>query len=320
MKNIVALVPGGIGDQILFFPTLEDLKTHFPNSQIDVVVEPRAVAAYQLSSTVHQVIPFDFKDRNALAEWVNLIGMLRDGEYDAILSLGRSKAVRFLLWLTGIPKRVGFAKLNPLGFLTDAVPVNLDQYSAATYHDLLQAFGITTPCPLPKAVIAEADQQWATAEQQRLGITGRYRLLHGGSSQMALTKGINKIYPPAAWVEVIQTLQQQEPHLPFIVVCGPEDHAWVSALTQALQEIKISRPPDLRKLAALMQQAQQILCTDSGPMHIGVAVGTPLVALFGPTDPAKLLPNDPRFRAVKSPTGNMADIPVSAVIEAARHG
>lgn len=318
MKKVVALVPGGIGDQILFFPTLDDLKAHVPDVQIDVVVEPRAAAAYQLSASVTRVIPFDFKDRNALADWANLIGTLRDGEYEAILSLGRSKAVRLLLWLTGIPKRVGFAKLNPLGLLTDAVPLNPDQYSAAMYHDLLKAFGITTPCPLPKVVVTAADQAWALAEQQRLGVQGNYRLLHGGTSQMALAKGINKIYPPAAWSEVIRLLEP--PDVPFIVVCGPEDQAWVTALRDALPQVRISHPPDLGKLAALMAQAQQILCTDSGPMHIGVAVGTPLVALFGPTDPAKLLPPDPRFRAVKSPTGNMADIPVSAVVEAARHG
>ncbi|XFA73726.1 glycosyltransferase family 9 protein [Thermosynechococcaceae cyanobacterium Okahandja] len=320
MKNVVAFVPGGIGDQILFFPTLDDLKAHQPDVQIDVVVEPRAVAAYQLSAAVARVIPFDFKNRNALADWANLIGTLREGEYDAILSLGRSKAVRLLLWLTGIPKRVGFAKRNPLGFLTDAVPVNLDQYSAAVYHDLLKAFSITTPCPLPKAVVPPEAQTWASAEQERLGIRGRYWLLHGGSSQMALAKGIHKIYPPAAWVEVLQTLQRRYPDLSLVVACGPEDQAWVAALSQALPEIRITRPPDLGKLAALMAQAEQMLCTDSGPMHIGVAVGTPLVALFGPTDPAKLLPPDPRFRALKSPTGNMADIPVSAVIEAACHG
>ncbi|WP_448526203.1 glycosyltransferase family 9 protein [Parathermosynechococcus lividus] len=320
MKNVVALVPGGIGDQILFFPTLDDLKAHIPEVQIDVVVEPRAVAAYQLSASVARVIPFDFKNRNALADWANLIGTLRDAEYEAILSLGRSKAVRLLLWLTGIPKRVGFARLNPLGLLTDAVPVNLDQYSAAVYHDLLKAFGITTPCPLPKAVLKPDDQAWAIAERQRLGVAESYRLLHGGSSQMALAKGINKIYPPAAWVEVLQALQQQQPDLPFIVACGPEDQAWVTALSQALPQVRVTRPPDLGKLAALMAQAQQILCTDSGPMHIGVAVGTPLVALFGPTDPAKLLPRDPRFRAIKSPTGNIADIPVSAVIQAACYG
>ncbi len=320
MKNVVALVPGGIGDQILFFPTLDDLKAHFPAVSIDVVAEPRAVAAYQLSGSVTRVIPFDFKNRNALADWADLIGRLREGEYDAILSLGRSKAVRLLLWLTGIPKRVGFAKLNPLGLLTDAVPVNLDQYSAAVYHDLLKAFGITTPCPLPKAVVDEEAQAWAIAERERLGSQGRYWLLHGGSSQMALAKGINKIYPPAAWVEVLKTLQQQQPDLRIMVACGPEDQAWVAALSQALPEVRITRPPDLRKLAALMAQAEQLLCTDSGPMHIGVAVGTPLVALFGPTDPAKLLPPDPRFRAVKAATGNMADIPVSAVIEAACRG
>ena len=45
--RILALVPGGIGDQILFFPTLDDLKKAHPDAQIDVVVEPRAKSAYR---------------------------------------------------------------------------------------------------------------------------------------------------------------------------------------------------------------------------------------------------------------------------------
>ncbi len=72
--RIVALVPGGIGDQVLFFPTLDDLQQTYPNAQIDVVVEPRAAAAYQVSKSVQNTILFDFKGRNSLADFGNLLG------------------------------------------------------------------------------------------------------------------------------------------------------------------------------------------------------------------------------------------------------
>jgi ADP-heptose:LPS heptosyltransferase len=55
--------------------------------------------------------------------------------------------------------------------------------------------------------------------------------------------------------------------------------------------------------------ANLLLCTDSAPMHIGVGVGTSLLALFGPTDPSKLLPTEPRIMAVQSPDGQ----PISAI-------
>ena len=88
--RIVALVPGGISDQILFFPTLDDLKRNYPNAQIDVVVEPRSKAAYRVSKLVNDVLMFDYKDRNSLADWANLVGILRDREYDVAIALGQS--------------------------------------------------------------------------------------------------------------------------------------------------------------------------------------------------------------------------------------
>ena len=100
--RIVALVPGGIGDQILFFPTLNDLKRYYPEAQLDVVVEPRSQGAYRVCKVVRDTIPFNFKDRNSLADWGNFVGVIRDREYDVALSLGQRGGVGLLLWLTGI--------------------------------------------------------------------------------------------------------------------------------------------------------------------------------------------------------------------------
>lgn len=316
MKNVIAFVPGGIGDQILFFPTLDDLKQHYPDIHLDVVAEPRAIAAYRLNSSVNKVIPFDFKNRNALADWANLIGTLREAEYEAILSLGKSLPVRLLLWLTGIPQRIGFGDSSTFGLLTHPIPLNRDQYSGAMYHDLLKGFGITTAAPLPAVTLQEADRVWAKAEQVRLGLGSDYVLIHGGSSQLAIAKGINKIYPVAAWAAVIEQLKTRNPERAIVVVQGPEDQGWVSHLKEIVPSIKVASPPDLGKLATLIADAAWMLCTDSGPMHIGVAVQTRLVALFGPTDPAKLLPADARFIPIKSATGQMADIPATEIVDA----
>ena len=104
--RILALVPGGIGDQVLFFPTLTTLKKEYPNALIDVLVEPRSKAAYRVFPSVHEVLYFDYKDRNGLADYLNLLGIIRDREYDVALSLGRRWTVGFLLWLNGIAVRI----------------------------------------------------------------------------------------------------------------------------------------------------------------------------------------------------------------------
>jgi ADP-heptose:LPS heptosyltransferase len=314
--RVVALVPGGIGDQILFFPTLDDLRQAYPNAEIDVVVEPRAKSAYQVCKVVNEVISFDFKDRNSPADWANLLGVLRDRDYSVAISLGQRWAVGLLLWLTGIPVRISYGS-NAIGqlFLTNSVPLKADQYAARMYHDLLQGLNINTPTPDLSISIPKRDLDWAEAEQKRLGIAGSgYVLIHGGSSELARSKGIDKIYPIEGWQQIIQDFQQRQPDLPLVIVQGPDDREFVAALTQSCLGLKVTQPETIGKLAAMIAGANLMLCTDSAPMHLAVALKVFTLALFGPTDPEKLLPAGEKFLGIKSPTGNITDISPQTVL------
>lgn len=311
--RIIALVPGGIGDQVLFFPTLDDLKQAYPDAWIDVVVEPQSRDAYRVSKSIHETIPFDFKARNSLADFGNLLGTLRDREYDIAITLGQRWSVAFLLWLTGIPTRVGYAG-NGDSLLTVTVPLKKDQYAAAMYHDLLKGLGITDPCPEVAVGVPAKDLDWADGERKRLGATG-YVLIHGGSSTLAKQKGIDKIYPVESWNGIIRDFEQKQPDLPIVVVQGPDDADFVTALVQANPRVKVTTPGDIGKLTAMIAGANLMLCTDSAPMHLAVAVQTYTLALFGPTDPTKLLPDSPRFVGIKSLTGKISDISPNTVME-----
>ncbi len=314
--RILALVPGGIGDQILFFPTLDDLRGHYPEAEIDVVVEPRSTAAYRVSKSVNKVIAFDFKDRNGPADWGNLLGVIRDREYDVVMSLGRKLGVAVLLWLTGIPTRIGYAAGPGRLLLSDAVPIDLEQYAAHLYHDLVKGLGITTPCPDLSISVPQVDIDWAEAEQQRLGVKDSgYVLIHAGSSALARKVGYDKIYPPKQWQQVIKELQSRQPNLPVVLIKGPDDEELVESVLLACPGVKIVSPSDIGKLAATIAGANLMLCNDSGPMHLAVAVGTYTIALFGPTDPKKLLPNNGRSIAIKSRTDKIGDIPPSDILE-----
>lgn len=313
--RVVALVPGGIGDQILFFPTLDDLKRSYPEASIDVVVEPRSKGAYRVCKSVSDVIVYDFKDRNSPADWGNLLGVIRDREYDVALSLGQTWLVGLLLWLTGITQRIGYAGGSSI-FLTNPVPLKQEQYAASMFHDLLQGLGINSPCPQLSINVPKQDIQWAEAEQKRLGITeSGYVLIHGGASKLSQAKGIDKIYPAENWQKIIQDFRQRQPDLSVVVVQGPEDKPFVDTLKQSLPDLKVTAPEDLGKLAAMIAGANLMLCTDSAPMHLAVAVQTYTIALFGPTDPEKLLPKSDRILAIKSSTGKMADISPQAVLQ-----
>jgi ADP-heptose:LPS heptosyltransferase len=313
--RVVALVPGGIGDQILFFPTLDDLKHKYPNAQIDVVTEPRSKAAYRVSKSVHEVLTFDFKDRNSLADWGNLVGTIRDREYDAAIAFGQSWLVGLMLWLTGIPSRIGFQGKGA-AFLTNTVPFNPSGYVAAAYHDLLKPLGMTTPCPELAVNVPKPDIDWSQNEQKRLGVneTG-YVLIYGGADPVARGKSTDKIYPVEKWRPIIQEFQVKQPDLPVVVIQGSDDEAFVRSLRESCPEIKVTTPDNIGKLTAMIAGANLMLSTESAPLQLSVAVQTYSIGLIGSSDPAQLLPNSEKFLAIKSPTGKVADISPTTVSE-----
>lgn len=314
--RILALVPGGIGDQILFFPTLDDLRANYPNAEIDVIVEPRAKGAYRVCKSVDEVLTFDFKDRNGLADFGNLLGIIRDREYDVALSLGRRWSIGLLLWMSGIPTRIGYEANPGRLFFTNPVPLKTEQYTAAMYHDLLVGLGINISCPELAISVPKQDIEWAEREQQRLGIAeSGYILIHGSSSRLAREKGLDKIYPVEKWRQIIEDIQQKQPNLPIVMLRGPEDVEWVTTMLQSYPELKTTSPGDVGKSAAMIAGANLMICTDSAPMHLAVAVGTYVIALFGPTEAKKLLPLQERCVSIQSPTRQIADIKPEDVLK-----
>ena len=321
--RVVALVPGGIGDQILFFATLDDLKRSYPHAQIDVIVEPKSKAAYRVSKSVHEVLTFDYKDRNSLADWGNLVGIIRDREYDVAITVEQSWFVGLLLWLTGIPTRIGY-KGKGAGFLTNTVVLNTSQYVAAMYHDLLQPLGINTPCPDLAVNLPKSDIEWAQQEQKRLGVneTG-YILIYAGSSHLSPISDADTSYPVASWQQIIQDCQNKQPNLPVMVIKEASDEQFVRSqqvgvtrsLIESCSDIKVTSPNDIGKLTAIIGGASLMLSIEGAPLQLSVAVQTYTISLFGSTDPGKLLPKSDKFLAIKSPTGKIADIAPIMVLE-----
>ncbi|WP_404788645.1 glycosyltransferase family 9 protein [Altericista sp. CCNU0014] len=317
MTRLLALIPGGIGDQMLCFPMLESLQHQYPQAQIDVVVEPQSKDAYRVSQVVKQVLTYSFSGRTGPADWGNLIGWVREREYDALISLDKSYFGGLLLWLTGVPTRVGFAGQPGSIFLTDTVPLKADRYAAHRYHDLLGGLHVRRNCPPLSINVPRKDIEWAEVEQKRLGIdlSQGYIAIHGGSAVDRDTKGPDSIYPGPSWRSLVKGLQDRQPDLPVVLVHAPQDRDWFRAVLEGLPGLKVSTPEDLGKFAAMVASAQLMVCTDSDAMHLAVAVGTYLFALFGPTNPALVLPEDKRVTVMRSPTGKVADIAPIQVLE-----
>ena len=307
--QIVALVPGGIGNQILFFPTLDNLKSPYDSCRIDVVCEPSSKAAYRVSKSVDEVVAFDFNDRNSMADWGNLIGMIRDREYDIAITPSKNWFTGLMLWLTGINTRVGFQGNNSL-FFNRVVPLKTQQYAADMYQDLLTGLGFdSTPVELTVNV-PKPDIDWANSQQLRLDVkdTG-YILVDAASGDVDTT------YPTAKWLSIIEHFRQKQSDMSVVVISQPNNQDLLSTLKQAIPDIKEIFPDNIGKLAATIAGANLMLCTNSASLQLAVFLQTYTVALFGESEPAQFLPKSDKIIAVKSPTGVLADIPPATVLE-----
>ncbi|MBD2579507.1 glycosyltransferase family 9 protein [Oscillatoria sp. FACHB-1406] len=310
--RILALVPGGIGDQILFFPTLETLQQNYPDATIDVLVEPRSRSAYRVCPTVSEVLVFDYKDRNGLADYLNLFGVLRDREYDLAVAASDRWTIGSLLWLNGISTRVGYGDGNANTFFTRTVPWKTEQYVAQMYHDLAGGLGIKTSCPPIKIAVPKPDIEWAEATQQRLGLKeGGYIVLHDTDNKKS-----DRNYPVKSWLKIVKDIQNKQPNVAIVLLQDVENAAFVAEMTHANPTLKVASPSDVGKMAALIAGANLLLCTSGGTLDLALAVGTYTIALLSPEQVKKRLPagND-NCIAVQAPSDAIAAIPANTVLE-----
>jgi len=307
--RVVALVPGSIDNQILFFATLDDLKRYYPHAQIDVIVEPQSKTAYRVSKSVHDVLTFDYKDRNSLADWGNLVGMIRDREYDVAIIVGQSWFVGLLMWLTGIPTRIGYQGQGAV-FLTNPITPKLSQYVAKMYHDLLKPLNIDTDCPPLSVNVPKVDIEWAQGEQKRLGVneTGFILINAGGTT-------LDTSYPIESWQQIIEACQQKQPDLPIVVIKEANNEPLVKSLLENCQNIKVTSPDDIGKLTAIIGGASLMLSVENSFLQLSIAVETYTIVLLNSTESEKLLPTSEKVLAITSPTGKIVDISPQIVLE-----
>jgi len=292
------------------------IKTEYPEAAIDVLVEPRSKNAYRICQFVEEVLVFDYQDRNGLADYLNLLGMIRDREYEVAINVTEQGAIGFVIWLNGIPTRIGYKRQGSV-FTNYTVDLKTAQYKGLMYHDLVSALGIHKPCPDLKINVLREDIDWAEAEQNRLGLkqTG-YILIHSGESKLTKLQGIDKVYPIPKWQRIIEDITRKQSDLPIVLINGPDDDEWTKQLSSLCPQVKICSPPDLGKLSALIAGANLLLCSDSAPMQLAVAVGTYTIALFGPTKVENWLPsNNNGCVGIQSLSTNISDIPTDKILE-----
>jgi heptosyltransferase-1 len=292
------------------------------------VEPPAAPLVASLKGLAHTFIlpkasAYDWNDRFRLAR------ILRDfGPDVAIDAQGLWKSA-FWTWLSGAPRRIGWMsdhrrEASSSVMLTETVTCNTDDvHIIDQHHALLIGLGIDErgsrefPYVLPPEALTMAEEYRATIGNPLAFIAP------GGGWE-------NKLLPPEAWGQVAKGLA--DARLAPIVLWGPGEEALADAVVSASEGTARRAPATtVLELAALARISRLFLAADTGPLHIAGAMGAPLVAVFGPTDPAR---NGPwsaedavvrripscapcHKRACETHQDIMKTIPASAVLEAA---
>lgn len=292
--NILAINFGGIGDEIFFLPTLISLKKEFPNSKITLALEPRSKSVKDLNDIIDDVFLIDVKGKNKYFELLKLVHLARKGnsrgKFDIVISSGGNKLISILLTLTGIKKRYGYnTGLLSKFLLTEAVPLNKNQYACAMYHDLI------TPLTENKTLLPEVN----IFPQEKIQNSV---LIHPGVSLMSINKGMIKTIPAQTWAEVIDLLIEKGKRV--ILVGGPDDKNCIDIIRQTVKnknfEDYFGKTKNLKDLGMLIAKAEKFICSDSAPLHIAVALKTKTYVIFGPTDDKKLIPQSDDVIAIKA--------------------
>lgn len=292
-KNILFINFGGLGDEILFLPTIISLKKEFPNSRITLALEPRSKGITALTDIIDETLFADIKSRGKFGKYIELLKLLAQiwtKRFDIVISSGSNKFISLFLFMTFIKRKYGYnsGKLSEI-LLTKAVKLNKNQYAVNMYHDLVRDItDIRTE--LPQIMIDKKE------------VISNTVLIHPGVSLVSIKKGMIKTVSADIWAETVEKLADKGKKV--ILAGGPDDEEIIKHITAKVSSEKFTnmygKTKNLRELAELISSAEKFLCSDSAPLHIGVALGVPTYVIFGPTNDKKLIPQSDKVIPIKA--------------------
>ena len=286
-----------IGDVVHTLPTLQALTR--AGHEVGWIVEPAARPLLEGHPLLAGRVVDASKARAfALASARTSLEALRRERYDVALDLqGLWKSAAWARF-SGARRVVGFAsafRREPASslLLSERVPQPAEARHVIDKNlALLRPLGIEAlgmrAFPLPAMVVEE---QRVAEELRRLGLAEFVVLNPGGGWE-------SKLWPAESFGALARGLR--DAGFPSLVTWGPGEEALADRVVAASAGAVLrSFPTTLRECVALCRRARLVVAADTGPLHIACAVGTPVVALFGPTDPERNGPFSPEDRVVR---------------------
>ena len=290
-----------IGDTVLSVPFLKQLRQAYPDAKIDYLAGPESAQVLSHCPYIDELLTFDTTRKHQYDQasqakptsfW-RYVWLLRKRGYDRAYVLKRSFSSAALAALAGIPERIGFDTEKRGFLLTQAVPYPNETHEADAFLSVLQASGIAV------SGVQRLEAWWPKpveehiAEQTKAFNGARNLVIHASASNAL------KQWPLERFARLMSSLFNEhrfESHnqaLYFHAVGAPRDAAIYAKLKSYLPEPMRQRliiwcgEFSLLESFAFLKRMDGVIGVDSGTLHMAAAVGTPVVAVFGPMDPER---------------------------------
>lgn len=306
--TVLVVSPNWLGDAVMALPAVADIRRHEATRRLVVAARPGVAGLWSLVTGVDEVITIP--RARGFSRWrtlgANADALRQAGAQTAVL-LPNSLQTALTARRAGIPERWGYRRNLRSWLLTRAVPLARGRLHQADYYrHLVAALGFANgpramQLDLPAPLVDGARQLLAAAGWAPA--TGLFGIAPGAAY------GGAKRWPPERFAAVAAELARARSLTPVIVgaeadrpaACAIEaELGKITGTGPRLPAINLAGRTDIPQLAGVLALCAVFVSNDSGAMHLAAAVGTPVVALFGPTDERATAPVAPRVRVLSA--------------------
>ena len=294
-----------VGDAIMALPALRAVRARFSDAEIAIVARPYVADIYRDQQICNQLINYDadgihagYSGRERLAD------ELRAQKFDVALLLQNAFDAAWLAWRANIPERIGYARDGRSLLLTKPVPVpkpgDIPPHEKFYYLELLRRVGWMDSLPDESFIAMTVPEVKRRRAAEFLVESGARPHALRVAIGAGASYGSAKCWPPPRFTELASRLQAQNDA--DVILFGTAAESAVSnAIAAGMRQppIDLAGKTAIADLPALLSQCHLFIGNDSGAMHVAAAVGLPVVAVFGPTDPLGTAPVTPRCTIVQ---------------------
>lgn len=289
-KKILMIKLGAAGDLILAVPSFRMIRERHPEAEIHLLVDKKLALLVSGCPYLNRIVPVDRAKLSRLPFLLKLAKKIRYESYDISVDLQNSKWTHLLSFLGGVTERFGFAR-GLLGFLLNRPDHTIQKKDAPVRHQyrILSRLGVKE--------MDETLELWPdAASEERIS-----RLLGTDENfprkfSVGLVVGSSVNWPTKRWpAEYFNSLTNKilEQTDSRVILIGAGSDLLLAEAIQVPDNsrfLNMAGKTDLQGLAALMKHVDILVSGDTAPLHVGAAMQSKIIALFGPTDSGRHMP------------------------------